>query len=62
MSQPKRTPEKQDSSDAGRRDLAKIHIAKKQIGLEEETYRDMLQNVAGSAVASATGLIINFKP
>ena len=27
--------------------LAKIHIAKKQLGLEEETYRAMLQEVAG---------------
>ena len=28
--------------------LAAIHIAKKKLGLEEETYRAMLQEVAGS--------------
>lgn len=28
------------------RDLAKIHLAKKQLGLDEETYRDMLWTVA----------------
>lgn len=34
--------------------LAKIHIAKKQMGLNEATYRDMLQSVAG--VESAADL------
>jgi phage gp16-like protein len=33
--------------DARRGDLAKIHIAKKQLGLDEQTYRAMLQEVAG---------------
>ena len=28
-------------------DLAKIHIAKKQIGMDDDAYRDMLQMVAG---------------
>ncbi|NVK42134.1 MAG: regulatory protein GemA [Oceanospirillaceae bacterium] len=28
-------------------DLAKIHIAKKQLNMDDETYRAMLQNVAG---------------
>jgi phage gp16-like protein len=37
-----------------RRDLAKIHIAKKQLGLDDETYREMLLQVAG--VASAADL------
>ena len=36
------------------RDLAKIHIAKKQLGLDEDTYRTMLQQVAG--VGSAADL------
>ena len=37
-----------------KKDLAKIHIAKKQLGLDEETYRAMLQMVAG--VESAADL------
>lgn len=37
-----------------RRDLAKIHIAKKQLGLDDQTYREMLHNVAG--VESAADL------
>lgn len=32
-------------------DLAKIHLAKKQLGLDEETYRDMLGEVAGARSA-----------
>ncbi|MFH1984145.1 MAG: regulatory protein GemA [Pseudomonadota bacterium] len=35
------------------RDLAKIHIAKKQIGMDEATYRDMLLAVAGVDSAAA---------
>jgi phage gp16-like protein len=37
-----------------KKDLAKIHIAKKQLGLDDETYRAMLQMVAG--VESAADL------
>ncbi len=33
--------------DSRRNDLAKIHIAKKDLGLDDETYREMLLNVAG---------------
>lgn len=32
---------------ASRSDLAKIHIARKQLAMDEDTYRDMLQAVAG---------------
>ena len=35
------------SADQKRRDLAKIHIARKELGMEEEDYRAMLQDVAG---------------
>jgi phage gp16-like protein len=41
-------------SDRRRRDLAKIHIAKKQLGLDEDSYRAMLNMVAG--VGSAADL------
>ncbi len=37
-----------------RRDLAKIHIAKKQLGLDETAYREMLSGIAG--VESAADL------
>lgn len=33
------------------RDLAKIHIAKKQLGMGDDAYREMLGNVAGVASA-----------
>lgn len=33
-------------TDARRNDLAKIHVAKKQLGLDDETYRDMLWTLA----------------
>ncbi len=36
-----------DVSDSRRRDLAMIHIAKKQIYLTDEAYQDILFNVAG---------------
>ncbi|WP_104565829.1 gp16 family protein [Ralstonia mannitolilytica] len=32
---------------ASRADLAKIHIARKQLGMDEDTYRAMLQSVGG---------------
>jgi phage gp16-like protein len=41
-------------ADLRRRDLAKIHIAKKQLGMSDTIYREMLKNVAG--VASAADL------
>lgn len=34
-------------------DLAKIHIAKQQLGMDDETYRAMLRNAAGVASAKA---------
>lgn len=40
--------------DRHRRELAAIHIAKQQLGLDEETYREVLRNVAG--VTSAANL------
>ncbi|WP_375591737.1 gp16 family protein [Chitiniphilus eburneus] len=39
---------------ASRNDLAKIHIARQQLGMDDATYRAMLQNVAG--VSSARDL------
>ncbi len=45
--------------DRRRRDLAKIHLAKKQLGLDDDTYRDMLWAVArvrSSADLDFTGL------
>ena len=44
--------------DSRSRDLAKIHLARKQLGMDEETYRALLRRVAGvdsAAKASATG-------
>ena len=41
-------------ADLRRRDLAKIHIAKKQLGMSDTAYREMLKNIAG--VASAADL------
>ena len=43
---------KKTSVDRRQRDLAKIHIAKKQLGLDEATYRAMLLMVAGVQSAS----------
>ena len=40
-----------------RADLAKIHIGKKQIGMDDDTYRVMLQSVAG--VTSAADLDVS---
>ncbi len=44
------------SADQKRRDLAKIHIARKELGMEEEDYRAMLQDVAG--VGSSADLTV----
>jgi len=44
--------------DARRRDLAKIHLARKGLGLDEDTYRQMLFTFGGASSAadlSATG-------
>lgn len=46
--------QKPDSKQYRRAALAKIHIAKAQLGMDDATYRDMLSNVAG--VASAADL------
>lgn len=54
MKQEKQMPKRAKTSDARRRDLAKIHIAKKQLGLNDETYREMLRNIDG--VSSAADL------
>jgi phage gp16-like protein len=35
------------SESVRKRDLAKIHIAKKELGLDDETYRDILEQIAG---------------
>lgn len=35
-------------------DLAKIHLAAKQLGMDDDTYRDLLQQVTGAR--SAKGL------
>lgn len=46
------------AADQKRRDLAKIHIARKELGMEEDDYRAMLQDVAGvgsSADLTVTG-------
>lgn len=37
---------KQDKNTSRTSELAKIHIAKKQLGLDDDTYRDMLWTVA----------------
>lgn len=37
-------------------DLAKIHIAKKALGLDDDTYRAMIRRVSGNAVSSAKDL------
>ena len=45
------------AKDKRTRDLAKIHIAKKQLAMDETTYREMLLAVAG--VDSAARLTAN---
>jgi len=47
MAQTKPKTNDNRSSDFRRRDLAKIHIAKKQLGMDDATYREMLFNVTG---------------
>jgi len=47
MAQTKPKSNDNRSSDFRRRDLAKIHIAKKQLGMDDATYREMLLNVTG---------------
>lgn len=37
------------------RDLARIHLAKKELGLDEETYRSLLKTTTGKDSASALG-------
>lgn len=37
------------------KDLARIHLAKKELGLEEEVYRSLLRNTTGKDSASAMG-------
>ena len=39
-------------ADLRRRDLAKIHIAKKQLGMSDTAYREMLGSVAGATSAA----------
>lgn len=43
----RRSPKKIGHRDDRRRDLAKIHIAKKQLAMGDAAYREMLVNVAG---------------
>ena len=54
MKQQKQIPKRTHTDDARRRDLAKIHIAKKQLCMPDVVYREMLGNIAG--VASAADL------
>ena len=44
---PKKQTQHQTQADFRRRDLAKIHIAKKQLGMDDATYREMLFNITG---------------
>lgn len=47
-----------------KRDLAKIHIAKKELGFDDETYRDILEQIAGvrsSALLDEEGRILVIK-
>ena len=55
-----------DKGATGRRmrDLAKIHIAAKQLGLDDLTYRDILENIAGvrsAALLDDNGRILVLK-
>jgi len=43
-----------ENDDNRQKELAKIHIGRKELGLDEGTYREMLQNIAG--VSSARDL------
>lgn len=44
---PKNQIQHETQADSRRRDLAKIHIAKKQLGMDDATYREMLFNITG---------------
>lgn len=48
MNRPRFDPEK-----ARKRRLAAIHAAKKQLGLEDDVYRDLVERIAGGGVRSA---------
>ena len=37
------------------KDLARIHLAAKELGLDEETYRELLRNLTGKTSAGALG-------
>ena len=54
MKQQKQIPKRTHTDDKRRRDLAKIHIAKKDLGMSDIIYREMLESVAG--VESAADL------
>lgn len=45
-------PQKFKNAEAKRRDIQLIHIAKQQLGLDEETYRAMLMSVGGKSSSS----------
>ena len=47
MAQAKPKSNDKRSSESRRRDLAKIHIAKKQLGMDDITYREMLFDITG---------------
>lgn len=56
--QPETVTDMKAIKDKRQRDLAKIHIAKKQLGMDDTTYREMLMQVAGvdsAADLNATG-------
>jgi phage gp16-like protein len=40
------------TSDFRQRDLARIHLAKKQLGLDDEAYRDLLRSTTGQTSAA----------
>ena len=55
---------KSNFSDSRKHDLAKIHIAAKQLGLDDETYRDILEqiaNVRSAALLDENGRILVLK-
>ncbi len=52
MSQAKERVQQSRKSDMRRKDLAIIHIAKKQLCMDDGTYRKMLLNVAGASSAA----------
>jgi len=44
---PKEQTQNETQANFRRKDLAKIHIAKKQLGMDDKTYREMLFNITG---------------